>query len=1277
MNMNGSNHSATRSFTALLTLTGAITFFLSCILLTSTLGQNPPPEEPTVEESPAPVEETTAPIEDVNKPPTEETPIEETSIEKPPVEETPVEETPVEEQPVEEQPAPIDPKVMLQEGKLTLPNHKLDLGEPTGTDAELLEALARMHTNPGDLPHLQIQIDGQNYDLPLKHTHVKAELTGMIARVEITQSYHNPLSTPLETIYVFPLPENSAVDDMRIQIEDRIIEAEIHRRAEARAIYEEAREEGYTTALLEQERPNIFTQSIANIAPESDIDIVIRYVQNLNYDAGMVEFVFPMVVGPRFIPGPPVEGQTGHGWSPDTSIVPDASRITPPLVGGGMRTGHDISLELTATAGAPIEQWTVPTHDVTATHNDNGSLTLILNEAESLPNRDFALRFKTAEDKTSVRMLTHNDKQGGFFTLLLQPPVLDLDELVGQREFIFVVDVSGSMGGLPLSLCKRMLKLMMRRIRPVDTFNVITFAGSQQLLFDRPVPADDAMILKALQLIDGLTAGGGTMMGGAIEAALRPDVEPGRRRYVIFMTDGYVGNEDQILSATEDFVEKLEDKGQIARVFGIGVSSSPNRDLIEGLGEEGNGLSLYLLSREEPDQAVDRLFSVVDHQILTDIKLDWGTLPVEDLLPSPIPDLFASTPIFIHGRYSGTGAGTIKVSGTTDDGDIEYFIDVDFPEHQSSNGALTTLWARAKIDSLEREMLGSYNKDAEELITNLGMDFRIVTAYTSFVAVDRSRKVGEGDPPQVIVQPGDMPEGMTMIPGSMSYAVSLPNSPHPDYDTSPAVYMIVDSEPEEESESLLTFKLGNAILAIKVLASGMFEHGNDFPVDRYNHTVETEGILYTLFRLKASISSGKALHPIYLKAEYEQDFLKGPVLANEQDIKGVGLPYTEDVDMAQLRKAYMQASFGNWFTVGGGYTTSDWGLGFVANNGDHHWSSKSAQFTHSKGGDITNRILFATGPHTDQNILVSLFLDNPQDDDVLLSGDEAFQAGGAIMFGSKLNSLGLSGYKTGLYGIHRWINHPGNKTTQATVLDIFGGLLFSMGEKLHLSVEFEGVLIFGETDLAPSTDFPVHDLLNGGGVFRVSLDADFVGCVFDFVYASGDANNYDQSQNAFKSDPNFNMGFLLFDQVLASQTGVTPTTASDPDLVGIPSDDLDRIPTRGSITNTLSAYPRLWFKPLKMLEIYGGVLFALADRPYHDAANSRLEGDLRNSLNGPTGNYYGTEIDLGIRFWIPIYGVTLELGVEGGVFLPGNAFDTPTGSMESVYGLRGTLNIRL
>lgn len=631
----------------------------------------------------------------------------------------------------EDEPPPVDAATW---GKAAPPSSTVIVPPPGST--------VIIYTDPGDIPHLEVA--GEKTRLPLEHTRVRANLRGFVAEVEVTQTYQNPSDRPIEAVYVFPLPENSAVYSMRMVIGERVIEADVRKRAEARQIYEQAKREGHTAALLEQERSNIFTQSVANIEPGKAIDVVTRYAQDLTYDAGQYEFVFPMVVGPRFIPG---------------ASVPDASRITPPMMGPGERTGHDISVEVTLDSGSMVGDIEAPTHAVVAQQPGDGTLRVALAERRSIPNRDFVLRYRVSGEKPRARLLLSEvGANGGYFSLVLHPPRLDVDALVGQRELLFVVDVSGSMHGLPLELCRRAMREALLKLRPVDTFNIMTFSGSTGRAFPAPRPANQDAVRDAFEFVDKMVAGGGTYMADAVNEALRPDVAPGRHRYVFFLTDGYVGGDDAIFRGTKSLVSSLEERGQRARVFGVGVGSSVNRGLIEGISRLGKGVSTYIGTREDPARAVNQVYRYIDRAVLTEVRPDLADAGASEMYPAAIPDLFASHPVILHGRYRKVPEGRVVVRGKVGGNAIEIPVEV-WRDAGAGAGVLGRLWARAKVASLEEELWAKGAAEAEKGITDLGLSFHLVTRYTSLIAVDWSRKTGDGNP-ETIVQPVDRPEGV-------------------------------------------------------------------------------------------------------------------------------------------------------------------------------------------------------------------------------------------------------------------------------------------------------------------------------------------------------------------------------------------------------------------------------------------------------------------------------------------------------------------------------------
>src|SRR6266699_5250239 len=454
---------------------------------------------------------------------------------------------------------------------------------------------------------------------PLKHTDVKVEISGFLARAVITQEFENPFKEKIEAVYAFPLPQNAAVDDMTMLVGDRTVRGKILRREEAQAVYEAAKSNGQTASLLNQERPNIFTQSVANILPAEQIKISLSYVETLKYEDGSYEFVFPMVVGPRYVPGEPV-GAKGNGFAPDTNRVPDASRITPAPPPAGMRAGHDISLDIALDAGVSIDGLASKSHDVEIERADNRRAHLRLKDLATIPNKDFILHYDVAGQKMQDALLTHSGNNGGYFTLILQPPEKVNAADVMPKELVFVLDTSGSMSGFPIEKAKETMKLALDNLYPYDTFNLITFSGDEHILFPEPVPATKENLAKAQAFLETRQGGGGTEMMKAIKASMDPSDRQDHVRVVCFMTDGYVGNDMEIIGEVQ--------KHPNARVFAFGIGSSVNRFLLDNMARCGRGEVEYVGLNDDGSAAARRMYERVRNPLLTDITIDWNGMPV-------------------------------------------------------------------------------------------------------------------------------------------------------------------------------------------------------------------------------------------------------------------------------------------------------------------------------------------------------------------------------------------------------------------------------------------------------------------------------------------------------------------------------------------------------------------------------------------------------------------------------------------------------------------------
>ena len=594
---------------------------------------------------------------------------------------------------------------------------------------------------------------------PLKHTDVSIQVSGPLARANVTQQFENPYSDKIEAIYTFPLPQNAAVDDMTLTVGDRVVKGTIKKREEARAIYEAAKRRGNVAGLLDQERPNIFTQSVANILPGEHVTITISYVETLSYDDGVFSVMFPMVVGPRYIPGRPFDHQPplGGGWAYDTDQVPDASRITPPVLKPGTRSGHDLLLSVKIEAGVPIHDVRSATHDIVVNPSKASLTEVRLKQGATIPNKDFILTYKVAGEDIRDAVLTHRNEKGGFFTLVLQPPDRVKTDQVMPKELVFVLDTSGSMSGFPIEKAKETMRLAIDELNSHDTFNLITFAGDTHILFPEPVPATLANVRKAQTFLSSRRGGGGTEMMKAIRAALDPSDSQEHVRIVCFMTDGYIGNDMGILGEVQ--------KHPNARVFSFGIGSSVNRFLLDKMAEHGRGEVEYVGLKDDGSAAARRFHERVQHPLLTDISVDWDGLDVFDIYPKRLPDLFSAKPLVLTGRYITPGRATIRLRGKVAGRSVVRKIDVVLPGYEPNHDVLATLWARTKIADLMAQdyngiQQGTPQPNVRKAITQLGLDHRLMTQFTSFVAVEELI-ITEGGQPRRIEVPVELPEGVS------------------------------------------------------------------------------------------------------------------------------------------------------------------------------------------------------------------------------------------------------------------------------------------------------------------------------------------------------------------------------------------------------------------------------------------------------------------------------------------------------------------------------------
>lgn len=599
---------------------------------------------------------------------------------------------------------------------------------------------------------LTTTLPGQEKDvaLPLEHTDVEAYIAGYIATVEVTQQYRNPYDAKIEAVYVFPLPQNAAVNEFLMTVGERRIRGIIREREEAEQIYEQAKRRGHVASLLTQERANVFTQKVANIEPGKQIDIHIKYFHTLAYVDGWYEFVFPLVVGPRFNPpgstdgvGAVARGQAGiSGQSTEVQYLKSPDE----------RSGHDVSLVVEIDAGVSIEDIRCVNHAVSIDREDDGLSRVILASSDTLPNKDFVLRYKVAGDRVKSAMIAQRNDRGGYFTLMLYPPddLADLER--GPLELIFVLDCSGSMGGQPIAQAKRAIERALHSMQPGDTFQIIRFSNDASQLGTRPIAATPKNVRKGLAYLKSLRGGGGTMMIEGIKAALDFPHDVERLRFVVFLTDGFIGNEADILAEVHGRLGE-------SRIFSFGVGSAPNRFLLNRLAKLGRGAVAYLSLQDSAAEVMDLFFDRISHPALADIRIDWGDLDVDETYPANVPDLFVGRPVIVTGRFSGNADRPITVTGRA--GGQWHELIVAGADSAAGDGqqALPAVWARMKIADLADRAMYQLDADLPASIKQVALSYSLMSAYTSFVAVDAlSKTVGQFG--TTVVVPVPVPAGV-------------------------------------------------------------------------------------------------------------------------------------------------------------------------------------------------------------------------------------------------------------------------------------------------------------------------------------------------------------------------------------------------------------------------------------------------------------------------------------------------------------------------------------
>lgn len=600
-------------------------------------------------------------------------------------------------------------------------------------------------TDRTEAPYFTVEgVDGGRVDaFPVKRTAVKATVSGIIAEVEVVQVYANEAEVPLEAVYVFPGSTQAAVQGLEMRIGERVIRAQIQEKTAARAGYEKAKAEKKNTTLLEQERPNVFKMSVANIAAGAEVEVRLTYTEVLRPTERVYEFVFPTVVGPRYAGA----GGKQEAW------------VGNPFLKEGTATPMAFEFEMSLNAGMAVQSLTCATHEAEVKFNHATAAEVKL-KAGATADRDVVVRYQLADAKVATGLLLEKGAEENFFLLNVQPPARVTPAQIPAREYVFIVDVSGSMDGFPLRTAQLLMADLIGGLRAKDRFNVMTFASGSELMAERSVKADAEAVRQALDLVRNKRGSGGTELLPALNRALALPHEEGMARCVVLVTDGYISVE------AEAFDLMRERLGEAA-FFTFGIGSSVNRHLLEGLAHIGGGEPFVVLNESAARSEAKRFMQYVSAPVLTHVKLAFEGFATEEVQPMVVPDVYADRPVMVAGKWKGEARGRIKVSGLAAGRPYEAWIDVAGEAAKPGamgNPALRSYWARERVRELGdyAGLSGREKNRTQTEVTALGLKYGLLTEYTSFLAVDeRSQPELLAQTTVPVTQPLPIPHGVS------------------------------------------------------------------------------------------------------------------------------------------------------------------------------------------------------------------------------------------------------------------------------------------------------------------------------------------------------------------------------------------------------------------------------------------------------------------------------------------------------------------------------------
>jgi Ca-activated chloride channel family protein len=585
-------------------------------------------------------------------------------------------------------------------------------------------------------------VEGENPGVdsfPLKSTNVVANVSGVIADVTVTQIYENHGTGPIHGRYVFPGSTHAAVHGMRIRVGDQAVVAKIKEREKAAQEFAEAKAAGKNAALLEQQRPNVFTMSVANIMPGDRVEVQLTYSEMLVPEQGIYEFVYPTVVGPRY------------SNTPESAAPPDEQFVKNPYLHEGKKPAATISIQVNLSSGVPIAELRSPSH---TPRIDWQGLTLahvaLDNDAGT---RDFILDYRLSGKQIQSGLIVYENQQEKFFLLTVQPPERIATGDIPPREYIFVLDVSGSMHGFPLDTAKQVIENLIGNLRPTDTFNVVLFSGASRVLSPVSLAATSPNVRRALSLISNETGGGGTELEAALRTAIKIPRSSFVSRTVVVVTDGYIAQEVGAFNLIHDNLENTN-------FFAFGIGGAVNRYLIEGIARAGQGEPFIVTAPQEASAAGDRFREYIETPVLTNVRVNYRGFDVYDVEPGNQPDLFADRPVVVFGKWRGPKAGQIEVTGRTARTSFSKVFDVKDSVSRPEHSALPQLWARTRIARLSDFGFQQNDPEVIQEITSLGLNYSLLTRHTSFIAVlEQIRNAGgRGDS---VDQPLPLPDGVS------------------------------------------------------------------------------------------------------------------------------------------------------------------------------------------------------------------------------------------------------------------------------------------------------------------------------------------------------------------------------------------------------------------------------------------------------------------------------------------------------------------------------------